>query len=304
MNQVLSIEPAGTAEKVIDEIHSHVNRHQARCVVLGLSGGIDSAVLASLGVRALGPERVHVYYLYDRDSSMECRAYAEQMAERLGLNLQQVDISPEMNKLRIYDSPVMALSKLSGRINRFLNTRGYRLFGRQRPFVAMLREQGRLRTAPGIMNRLYNSIYGRIENAFTARHRYRRTFLEEKAKEFGGIVLGAANRSEVMVGWFVKNGVDDMPMSPIAGLFKTQVLELAEYLEIPDKIRLQTPTPDMLKGMTDETAMGITYTHLDIILSGMDGGSPDEDIIRRGVTEGQIAHVRNLMALSEWKRRN
>jgi len=72
--------------------------------------------------------------------------------------------------------------------------------------------------------------------------------------------LGTANRSEYLVGWFVKDGIDDLPFSPLIGLYKTQVRQLSEFLGLPFKIRNRLASPDMVKGITDEFALGISYS--------------------------------------------
>ena len=71
-----------------------VDNAHASGVVLGLSGGIDSALAAALAVRALGPDRVHPFALPYRESVAESQQDAELVAESLGLSLRAIDISP------------------------------------------------------------------------------------------------------------------------------------------------------------------------------------------------------------------
>ena len=63
-------------------------------VVVGLSGGIDSALSAALAVRALGAERVHAFVLPYRTSRPESEQDARAVAEHLGVALRSIDISP------------------------------------------------------------------------------------------------------------------------------------------------------------------------------------------------------------------
>ena len=76
--------------------------------------------------------------------------------------------------------------------------------------------------------------------------------MERLAKERNLSLIGAANLSECEVGWFVKDGIDDLPVQPMAGLYKTQVRQLAKTLDLPEPVRTQLPSPDMAKGVTDE----------------------------------------------------
>ncbi|HQP94054.1 MAG TPA: NAD+ synthase [Thermoanaerobaculia bacterium] len=70
---------------------------QARGVVLGLSGGIDSALAAALAVRALGGARVHAYYLPYRLSSPDSRRDAEAVARHLDLPLTSWEITAQID---------------------------------------------------------------------------------------------------------------------------------------------------------------------------------------------------------------
>jgi NAD+ synthase len=300
-NSLLTIDEKSVAADIERNIRTLVQANSARGVVMGLSGGIDSALIATLAVRALGKERVLAYHLYDRDSDKQSRQKAQLMADWLGIELKCCDIAPAMREKQIYAPLIMRLTMVSGFINRCFGNSLNRLFAGELPFISTLRRAG-AGGGNSIVDALYDRTVGRVEAAFNARHRYRRSFLEQKAKEKNMIVLGAANRSECMVGWFVKDGIDDMPFSPINHLYKTQVRQLADYLLLPGPIRKQRPSPDMLKGLTDEDAVGIRYACLDVILEGIEHGLTDEQILALGPTAGQIAHVRKLKELSEWKR--
>ncbi len=75
-------------------LHDETSNAGFRRGVLGLSGGVDSAVCAALAVRALGPDNVLGVLLPHRTSSPESRADAELVARTLGMRTELVDISP------------------------------------------------------------------------------------------------------------------------------------------------------------------------------------------------------------------
>ena len=71
--------------------------------------------------------------------------------------------------------------------------------------------------------------------------------------EFGNqLVVGNNNLSETMVGFFVRYGDAGSDVDPIAGLYKTQVFQLARWIGVPDAIIDKPPSPDLLPGLTDE----------------------------------------------------
>ena len=84
-----------TARRVLTGfIANEVGKTGIRCVVVGLSGGIDSALSAALAAEALGPGNVHALILPYRTSNPESRAHAELVAGRLGIPSQVVEITP------------------------------------------------------------------------------------------------------------------------------------------------------------------------------------------------------------------
>jgi NAD+ synthase (glutamine-hydrolysing) len=75
-------------------LSDYVAKNGFRDVVLGLSGGIDSALTAALAAEALGPEQVHCVSMPSRYSSAETRADAERLAESIGAHYIEVPIEP------------------------------------------------------------------------------------------------------------------------------------------------------------------------------------------------------------------
>lgn len=296
---LLTIDAKRVAESIEGYIQRLADDNSAQGVIIGLSGGIDSAVLATLAVRTLGKERVHAYYLYGRDSEKELQQRACLMADWLGLELKRHNIEPIMCQRQIYAPLIMRMTTLSSFLNHLMID-VYRFFYRELPFTSVL-HKGSF-AGHKLRKFFYNHTVRYVEAAFNARHIYRRQFLEKLAKDHNLLGLGAANRSEYLVGWFVKDGIDDLPFSPLIGLYKTQVRQLADFLGLPSEIRNQPASPDMLKGTTDEFAIGISYATLDVILNGLDRGLEDEQIVAAGATQKQISHVRRMHQLSAWKR--
>ena len=75
-------------------IREEVHKVGVTRAVLGLSGGIDSALVAFLAAEALGPENVYAYCMPYKTSNPESEAHARLAAERLGINFHVIDITP------------------------------------------------------------------------------------------------------------------------------------------------------------------------------------------------------------------
>jgi len=304
MNNPMRIDPGLTANRIQDYMRRTVQDNNADGIILGLSGGLDSMLLATLAVKALGKDKVHAYFLGDRDSDKRSLWMARKGARWLGIDLRIRPITSVMKRQRVYSTPIMKVVKHSRRVNQDLINATYaRLFG-DTPFMTTLKMGAGEYSGSGFQSFMYNNTVQRIENGFYARHRFRKVFLEKEAKKRNLVLMGAANLSECEMGWFVKDGVDDLPISPMMCLYKTQVRQLARYLGIPRPFISQAPSPDMIKGITDEMAMGVLYSRIDFILDGFDKGVSDSQLIKSGIKKHDIQLVREIHKYSEWKRRS
>jgi NAD+ synthase len=288
------------AERAIEDITDYIRRlHEEKGtggVCFGLSGGIDSSLLAALAAKALGAANVQAMYLYDHDSGSKLRAHARLVSGRLGIQLEEHSIEPELRRRGIYNDLGSRIISISGTLNQLLQST-YRLIQGETPFMAHLR--GGAAEAPGGRG---NTAVSYAFASVNARHIHRREILEARTAQENLLLLGAANRTEWLVGWFVQGGVDDLPFQPIAGLYKTQVRQLALQFELPPDILTQDPSPDMVKGVNDESGLGMAYAKIDLALDYLAGGLSRDQVLKAGLNTKDIARVREMNTLSVWKR--
>jgi len=252
------------AERIEDFVRRQMDEYQRDGAVLGMSGGIDSAVVAALLVRALGADQVLTLLLPERDSSPQSRVDALREIDRLGLAWREVDLAPILKPVGIYDLiPLRLLG--TRRIKESVVKRQLRsqteAIG-EPPFRrALLGTRGL-----GKGKRVIDSghAYARVK------HRARMLMLYYIAEQENRLVVGTTNRSESMTGFVVKWGDNVADIEPILPLYKTQVRRLAAYLGVGDDIIRKAPTPDLLPGIDDEAALGIDYETLDRILEQLE----------------------------------
>jgi NAD+ synthase len=278
-----------------------VETQKSKGLLLGLSGGIDSSVLTTIAVKAVGKEHVHVSFLYDRDSEKSSEEKARTIANWLGIELEIADISEAMKQRKVYAPLIMNLISYSAAFNRMIQ-HVYCLINRETPFKTSLKVGSQTIKPSWLKRVMFNLSIRHFDRGFSERHIHRRQVLEQKAKEENLTLIGAANLSEFQVGWFVKDGIDDLPVQPMAGLYKTQVWQLASYLELPDEIQSQLASPDMMLGITDEFGIGHNYRRLDVMLDLIDQHKTDKEIIDCGISKVELEDVHDLMKYSEWKR--
>jgi NAD+ synthase len=210
-------------------------------VVVGLSGGIDSAVACFLAARALGSENVWALMLPYKTSSPESLGDAQAVLEQLHVHHETIDITPLVD--------------------------GY---------YATQPEAGMLRRG-------------------NAMARARMIILFDKSMEYHALVLGTSNKTELLLGYGTLFGDMASAINPIGDLYKTDIFQLAGYLNVPPAIIQKKPTADLWVGQSDEAELGFTYAEVDELL---------HELIDNRVSQEAFVHkvVRKIQS-SQFKRR-
>ncbi|MDX6440027.1 MAG: hypothetical protein QOF45_2610 [Gaiellaceae bacterium] len=139
-------------------LHDYVGKNGFREVVLGLSGGIDSALVAALAVDALGPEQVHCVSMPSRYSSESTRSDARRLAENLGCDFRETAIEEIVGA---FDAALGGLEGLAAE-NLQARIRGTML-------MALSNTHGWLVLATGNKSELsvgYSTLYGDLAGGF------------------------------------------------------------------------------------------------------------------------------------------
>ena len=123
------------------------------------------------------------------------------------------------------------------------------------------------------------------------------------ANENNYIVAGTGNKSELLYGYFTKYGDGGVDILPIGGLYKTQVKQIAKYLDIDNRVVKKPPSAGLWKGQTDEQEMGVNYTDLDQILELLESGERPEKVYKKlDVGFDTVIKVWKNWIISEHKR--
>lgn len=256
-------------------------------VILGLSGGLDSTVVAYLCSQGVCQQKIHLVYLPEVDSKIEHRQDAKLVAEILGIPLRVRNISGIMRASGTYS--LLPLRWAPGRkIKKWLVEVGKRLEGIEDEEMLV----ARLRLRP-------ESWVAKGHAYILAKHRIRMMVLYQEANLHNYLVVGGANKTEWLTGTFVQWGCDQCAdLMPIIHLYRSQVEMLARALQVPERILHKASDPDVIPGMPGKEVLLGDFKTVDLILWGLESGVQQELLYEQ--FEARL--VRRVAALYEGSR--
>lgn len=189
-------------------LDDEVKKTGIKKVVIGLSGGLDSAVVAVLAQRVFGDDLLCIK-MPSHYSSQNSLDDADALCRDFNLKSETISIEP---LLRAYENTNSSVDNLR-------------------------------------------------KGNFSSRMRMA-TLFDVSARE-NALVLGTSNKSELMLGYGTLYGDLASAINPIGDLYKSEVFELAHYLNVTPSIIEKPPSADLWDGQSDEADLGYTYAQLD-----------------------------------------
>jgi len=263
--------------------------------VIGLSGGVDSAVTASLCVRALGEKKVLGVILPEKESSSVSVHYAELLAKNIGINTEKINITHMLEQFGVYEKRENIVRKIFPDFNstyRFRLVLPQNILEKDRFNVYYLEikdNNGNVRS-----KRLSSNEYFAMLAATDIKQRMRMIMLYYFAEKNNYLVGGTTNRPEMLLGFFVKYGDGGVDIEPLVHLYKCQVYQLAEYLGIPKEIIHRTPSPDTYSFEVSDKDyyFCLPYNIVDLLLYARENNISDKKIKKTlNFTDEQIERV-------------
>jgi len=204
--------------------------------VVGVSGGIDSAVVYRLCQKA--ELTIQAIYLPFRTSSPE------------GL----VQVDKLMNRYCSFDISPLA--------DAFNGSRQWQQYARLKPLPNS-------ESNDEVGFHLYGGSTMTLVRCGNFCARIRMAILYDVAAQHNGLVVGTSNATELALGYGTRHGDCACDINPIANLYKREVRQLAEWLDVPQEIRDAVPSAGLWEGQTDEEELGFTYEDADNYLMGI-----------------------------------
>jgi NAD+ synthase (glutamine-hydrolysing) len=268
-------EPAWLRKALGMGLRENLTKQGLEAVVVGLSGGIDSSVVAAVAAENLGPGRVLGVALPTRYTSAESLDLAREQADLLGIRFLQLDADPA------FAGAAAALA--ASFPDRTFGLTDENFQSRVRGMLLMGA------TSEPAVHRMLGS------------HRV--------------AVLNTGNKSEAATGYFTLYGDGIGAFGILGDCLKARVFALARELgpAIPRRVLERRPTAELRPGQTDEASL-IPYRQLDAILGALLEARREEETIQADLEfmlEGQdlaqaraaLPRILDLLRRSEFKRR-
>lgn len=227
---------------LVDWLRQKVREAGSSGAVLGLSGGVDSAVAAVIVRQAFADNCMAL--ILPCESPVSELLHGQMLAEEFAIPYRIVDLD---NAYQLLVTHFESFIRLEG-------------------------EKGRMLRA-------------------NLKPRLRMIALYYSAQARNYLVVGTSNKSEISTGYSTKHGDSAVDLQLLGDLTKTEVYEIARYLQIPQVIIDKAPSGGLWEGQTDEKEMGFTYQELDSYLEGERAGNP------------ALERIEAMIRASEHKRR-
>jgi len=289
---ILHIDCRIEAERICSFLQRQISDWRREGAVVGISGGVDSALSVTLCVRALGKDRVLGLILPEKESNPVSAEYASKYAAKLGIDTVTVDITSALDDLGAYrrrDEVIKGIFPEYDAQYKSKITLPPDLLARDALNVFSLKiEDGRgnIRSA-----RLDRRSLQTIVAATNIKQRTRMIYLYYFAEMKNYLVCGTTNHSEDIQGFFVKYGDGGVDIEPLAHLYKMQIYQLSEYLGVSREIIARAPTPDTysFNQSDEEFYFRMPYDILDLLLYAWENRVPLAEVCQAmSLTEEQV----------------
>ncbi|DAC72148.1 MAG TPA: NAD(+) synthase [Thermoplasmata archaeon] len=239
-------------------------------IVIGVSGGVDSAVIAALAVDSMGSDRVYGLILPEKESSPSSRQLGIDLCKALKIRYDEVPITPMLESFNIYSKKEALIRELFSHYDPTIHTTSLSrppIIAAEKvlniPSLNLLKNREVIST-----KRLTASQFFYVLSLQNVKQRTRMIVEYMFAEKMNYAVCGTTNKTELLTGFFVKYGDGGVDLEPIANCYKLQVYQLAELLHIDKRIITRAPSPDTWSHFTsdEDISLRIPYDILDQLL--------------------------------------
>ena len=286
MTEISELIKIKNLETKISEITNFIKNevfeiYQKKGVVIGLSGGIDSAITAALCTKSIGSDKILGLILPEKESDQNSENLAQQIAKKYNIETKSIDISNILESFGVYENKEKIVKEKFAKYNEECK---YRVVVPPKlennigmPFLEILDDKNTLHKL-----KISSFDFLNLTAATSIKHRVRMTMLYNYAEKNNFAVVGTTNKTEYLQGYFVKYGDGGSDIEPLVHLYKTQIYQIANFLKLPEEIINQDASPDVwsFKTSDEEFFYAVPYNIVDLILYGREKNLSIDEIAK------------------------
>lgn len=214
-------------------------------IIVGISGGIDSAVVAALAVAAMGKDKVFGLILPEKESSPDSVKFGQLVIDSLGIRHDTMDLTDAVESFTAYqarDEIIRSIFPDYDESYRFNIRLPQNLLEVDRyNFYTLCIDNGKGETR---QKRLAKNQFLAITAAANVKIRSRMIALYFLGEQMNYLVAGTTNKTEFMLGDFCKFGDGGNDVECVSHLYKSQIYQLGEFYGTTQEVMKRTPSPD------------------------------------------------------------
>ena len=288
--------------RIIEFIQASIKRLNKKGAVIGLSGGLDSSVCASLLVKSLGKKRVLALLLPERDSSSKNLDHAHLIAHTLDLETVERDMTNVLEDMGSYK----------------IGKKKLRNEQAEAKYIKQIQSSVKLFFGGYFYHDLFGAYYGgdtskkwdlyekamrqSIRNEFAFQFikvRLRMVYLYFYAEQRNNAVIGTTDKSEYSTGIYCKYGDGANDIQILRHLYKTQIRQLSQHLNLPSEIIDKPNTGDLYGNLPHTASLGMSYEELDTLLIAIEKGYSNKQLAEI-VPEKGVESVKQLRRIADF----
>ena len=282
-----------------DEIIGKFHKHGA---IVGLSGGIDSTVTMALCVKALGSTKTLGLTMFEKESDQNNKTLVDKISKTYNIDIQNLDITPILDSFGVYSNREKIVKNKFPNFNSNCKYRvavppNFNSVGM--PYLEILDDNNKQHKI-----KISSSDFLTLTAATSIKHRVRMTLLYYYAEKNNLSVVGTTNKSEYLQGYFVKYGDGGSDIEPLVNLYKSQVYQIGNFLNVNQDIMINAASPDVWSYRTtdEEFFYTVPYDIVDLILYARENNLPISEIQKlSNISEEKIQSLLRFQDIKQQK---
>lgn len=299
MKQIYDFLQIKEIEKTISSIENFVKdeiskKFQKQGAVIGISGGIDSAITTGICTKSIGSKQILGLIMPEKESNPTSQILAKKLAEKFQIETKVIDITSILESFGVYKIKEQIVKE---KFPDFNNNCKYRIAVPSKfsnsigiPFLEILDNENKKHQF-----KISSSEFLTLTAASSIKHRVRMTMLYYYAEKNNFCVVGTTNKSEFLQGYFVKYGDGGTDIEPLTNLYKSQIYQIGQFLDIPNEILDNEPSPDIWSFSTsdEEFFFSVPYHIVDLILYARENNMSNSEIQK--ISNLSLEQIENLI---------